>query len=61
MAKIDANSAFAKGRALTQPVVKLPRNVKQSLCIDKAYQSGNFKIEPSMVRQCMTSAICLRT
>lgn len=47
MAKIDANSAFAKGRALTQPVVKLPRNVKQSLCIDKAYQSGNFKIEPS--------------
>lgn len=56
MAKIDANSAFAKGKALTQPVVKLPRSVKQSLCIDKAYSSGNFKIEPmngeAMYDQC---------
>lgn len=56
MAKLDANSAFNKCRALSQPVVKLPRNVKQSLCIDRAYSSGNFKIEPmngeAMYDQC---------
>lgn len=56
MAKFDANSAFERGRALTQPVVKLPRTVKQSLCIDKAYSNGNFKIEPmkgeAMYDQC---------
>lgn len=28
------------------PVVKVPRSVKEWLCIDRAYENGNFKIEP---------------
>lgn len=46
MAKLDANSEFEKGRALSVPVVKVPRSVKEWLCIDRAYENGNFKIEP---------------
>lgn len=33
MAKLDANSEFEKGRALSVPVVKVPRSVKEWLCI----------------------------
>ena len=29
MAKLDANSEFEKGRALSVPVVKVPRSVKE--------------------------------
>ena len=47
MAKLDANSEFEKGRALSVPVVKVPRSVKEWLCIDRAYENGNFKIEPT--------------
>lgn len=46
MAKLDANSEFERGRALSVPVVKVPRSVKEWLCIDRAYENGNFKIEP---------------
>lgn len=46
MAKLDANSEFEKGRGLSVPVVKVPRSVKEWLCIDRAYENGNFKIEP---------------
>lgn len=46
MAKLDANSEFEKGRDLSVPVVKVPRSVKEWLCIDRAYENGNFKIEP---------------
>lgn len=28
------------------PVAKVPKNVKQSLQIDQAYENGIFKIEP---------------
>lgn len=29
MAKLDANSEFERGRALSVPVVKVPRSVKE--------------------------------
>ena len=46
MAKLDANSEFEKGRALSVPVVMVPRSGKEWLFIDSAYENGYFKIEP---------------
>ena len=47
MAKLDANSEFEKGRALSVPVVKVPRSVKEWLCSDRAFENGIFKIAPT--------------
>lgn len=47
MGKLDANSAFLDRKALTMPVVKVPKSVKEFLCVDRIYESGIFKIEPA--------------
>ena len=43
---LNINSQFAGKRAVTAPVVKVPRSVKEALCIDAAHKNGIFKIEP---------------
>lgn len=56
MPGFNVNANFAKSRACTVPVVELPKNVKESLCIDQAHVNGIFKIEPmrgtAMYDQC---------
>lgn len=46
MATINANSRFAARRGKSMPVQATPKNVRQSLNIDKLYRSGMGKIEP---------------
>lgn len=46
MGKLLINSEFKAKKAATIPVVAVPKNVKQSLCIDEANANGIFKIEP---------------
>ena len=46
MSIFNGNKAFSDKRQVTNPLVKLPKNVKQSFNIDKAYDNGIFKIEP---------------
>ena len=46
MPGFNVNANFAKGKACTVPVVDEPKNLKESLCIDKAHVNGIFKIEP---------------
>lgn len=46
MPKLDTNHSFSKKKALTVPVVKVPRNVREALCIDRVHANGIFKIEP---------------
>lgn len=46
MAVFNGNHAFSSKRTKSLPVVKCPKNVRQALDIDKAYQNGIFKIEP---------------
>ena len=45
MAVFNGNKAFFYAKAMSQPVVKFPVNVRQALNIDKAYRSGIFKLE----------------
>lgn len=56
MPGFNVNANFAKGKACTVPVVDVPKNLKESLCIDKAHVNGIFKIEPmhgtAMYDQC---------
>lgn len=46
MAVFNGNRAFAARRQKTQPVCKLPKNVREAFNVDKAYKNGTFKIEP---------------
>ena len=46
MSIFNGNSLFLSKKSKTMPVVKVPKNVKQSLQIDKVYENGIFKIEP---------------
>lgn len=47
MPSININAKFRGKKAATIPVVDLPRNVKEALCIDTVYANGIFKIEPT--------------
>lgn len=46
MARINAAYLFAEKKKNTNPFVKIPRNIKESLNIDKVHSNGIFKIEP---------------
>lgn len=46
MSVLTGNHRFAMKRSKTQPVVKVPKNVKHTLQIKKAYENGIFQIEP---------------
>lgn len=46
MSIFNGNSLFLSKKSKTMPIVKLPKNVKQSLQIDRAFENGIFKIEP---------------
>lgn len=46
MAVFNGNQAFAARRKKTQPICRLPRNVREALNVDRAYKNGTFKIEP---------------
>ena len=46
MAVLNGNRAFAARKEKTQPVMKIPKTVRQALNIDKAFKNGVFKIEP---------------
>ena len=46
MSIFNGNSLFLSKKSKTMPVVKVPKNVKQSLQIDRAFENGIFKIEP---------------
>lgn len=45
MAVFNGNRAFMEKKAMTQPFVKFPKNVRQALNIDRIYKSGIFKLE----------------
>ena len=46
MATFNGNRAFTMKKQKTMPVTKLPKNVKQSFQVVKAYENGIFQIEP---------------
>ena len=46
MSIFNGNSLFLSKKSKTMPVAKVPKNVKQSLQIDQAYENVIFKIEP---------------
>ena len=46
MPRLNINSLFAEKRKVTVPPVKIPRNVRQALCIDQARENGIFRLEP---------------
>lgn len=46
MAIFNGDRLFLAKKTKTMPVVKVPKNVKQSLQIVKAYENGIFQIEP---------------
>ena len=45
MSIFNGNSLFLSKKSKTMPVVKVPKNVKQSLQIDKVYENGIFTIK----------------
>lgn len=49
MSVLTGNYTFSAKRTKTQPVVKVPKNVKHALQIKKAYENGIFQIEPQRV------------
>lgn len=46
MPKLNTSFQFTGKKAVTEPVVRLPRKIKDALCVDAAYENGIFKIEP---------------
>lgn len=46
MPNLNINRIFSDKKAPTIPEVAVPKNIKQSLCIDKVCENGIFKIEP---------------
>lgn len=46
MAVFNGNRAFSARKAKSLPVVKVPKNVRQALNVDRAYRNGIFKLEP---------------
>lgn len=46
MPAFNTSAMFAAKKAPSNPVVKVPRNVKEALCIDKVMANGIFKLEP---------------
>lgn len=46
MAKLNTNFRFSEKRAVTVPVVRIPRKVKDALNIAAVHENGIFKIEP---------------
>ena len=47
MAVLNANKRFASARGKSAPMYKVPKNVRQSLNIDRMYKKGIAKLEPS--------------
>ena len=52
MAIFNGNKEFSKKRELSQPLVPVPKNVRQAFNIQKAYAKGR--------RRCMTGVMYLR-
>lgn len=46
MPKLNVNSRFSEKKAMTVPVVPIPKKVKDALNIDEVRKNGIFKIEP---------------
>lgn len=47
MPKLNTNSRFSEKKAMTAPVAKIPKKVKDALGISEARKNGIFKIEPN--------------
>jgi len=45
MAIFNGNKEFSKKRELSQPLVPVPKNVRQAFNIQKAYANGVFQLE----------------
>lgn len=60
MAIFNGNKEFSKKRELSQPLVPVPKNVRQAFNIQKAYANGVFQLEPKRRRRCMTDVMYLR-
>lgn len=45
MAIFNGNKEFSKKRELSQPLVPVPKNVRQAFNIHKAYANGVFQLE----------------
>lgn len=50
MAVFNGNKVFSSKRSKTMPAAKCPKNVKQALNVDRAYDNGTFKLEPKKVQ-----------
>lgn len=46
MTVINANTVFMSSKRTTLPVVRVPRNVRDALNIDRIMENGFFKVEP---------------
>ena len=59
MAIFNGNKEFSKKRELSQPLVPVPKNVRQAFNIQKAYaKRGIFSWNPKGRRRCMT-VLCI--
>ena len=45
MAIFNGNRVFSQKKELSDPIVLVPKSVKESLNVDTIYQSGMFKLE----------------
>ena len=45
MAIFNGNRVFSQKKELSDPIVPVPKSVKESLNVDTIYQSGMFKLE----------------
>lgn len=60
MAIFNGNKEFSKKRELSQPLVPVPKNVRQAFNIQKAYANGYSNWNPKGRRLCMTDVMYLR-
>ena len=60
MSIFNGNSLVLSKKSKTMPVVKVPKNVKQSLQIDKVYENGILKLSRNNEMLFMTDAIFLK-
>lgn len=60
MSIFNGNSLFLSKKSKTMPIVKLPKNVKQSLQIDRAFENGILRSSQKKKWRFMTDVIFLR-
>ena len=58
MAIFNGNKEFSKKRELSQPLVSVPKNVRQAFNIQKAYANGVFQLEPKKKETVVVKHFC---